>query len=89
MLSLVRKNGQQITILGFIKLSFQLQGSRVKIGVDAPVAASVVRTDLDVDGDCVNKQATLEQLYELQEVLCSVQGRLKEEIGKELKSFGM
>jgi len=88
MQALSRKNGEQITILGFITLQFELPGGRVKVGIEAPKACRVMRKEVDESGEPVNENADLEELYELDSLLHEVRQNIKERIDNKLKSMG-
>lgn len=90
MLSVSRKHGDELRIMGLVTLQFHLpKGGRVKVSVDAPVAARVIRVEVDEDGACVNDEASLEELYAFSAQLNDVQNAVQCLIAKHLEKYGV
>lgn len=69
MLVLTRRNNQAIMLGDEVKITIlEIDGDRVKIGIDAPQAMKVLRAELLAEISDVNREAIQTQLGFLQDI---------------------
>ncbi|MBE3102134.1 MAG: carbon storage regulator CsrA [Firmicutes bacterium] len=70
MLVLTRKKQESIHIGNDIEITIlEIDGERVKLGIKAPKACTILRGELVVETQCINRESTNVSMNNLQEIL--------------------